>query len=145
VASLGKKEDFIDHRLGPDLNRFDPAGLEGRESLFVQRIGPGGDTNGLDHPGSEQWLDLFEIKGLIISVQCRETSTVKCDLSLPAVIFRRRTGERGFNQFPDRGRRRNLCSGGLLVAEETALGTTQIGEEDRNNQWSHNKAILTNV
>ena len=45
--------------------------------------------------------------------------------------------QRGFNKLHDRLGRRNLFSCRSLIAEETVFATTQMGKEDRDDEWSH--------
>jgi hypothetical protein len=59
MASLGKEENLIDHRLCSKLYGLYTVLLKQGENLFIQGIGSGGDTDGIDQTRSEKGLNLF--------------------------------------------------------------------------------------
>jgi hypothetical protein len=59
MASMRQGKDFIDHRLHSELNSLHTQFFEERESLFIQGVGSGGDTNGINLARCEERLDFF--------------------------------------------------------------------------------------
>ena len=131
MASIGKGKDFIDHGLDSDFNRPYAIFFEQGESLFIQGIGPGGDTNGIDQTGSEEGLNFFEIANLIVFMNCRETSAIEGNLFFPALIIVRDSTKRIFNKAMNKRGGRKPFARSLLIAEKTTLTATYSGKKNR--------------
>jgi hypothetical protein len=140
---MGEREDFIVHGLDPDFHGLHPIFLEQGESLFIQGIGSGGDTNGIDQARGEAGLSFFEIMNLILSTDCRETSAVKGNLFFTALAIFGDSSKSGFNKGTNGSGRGVAFKRCLLVAEETTVTATYRGKKNRDNEWSH-LAIISN-
>jgi hypothetical protein len=127
MASLRKEEDFIDHGLRSNLYSLHPIFFKQRESIFIQGIGTGGDAEGIDHSRKEERPNLFQISNLVISMDCCKTSAIEGNLSFPKLFLRGESVKRGFDKASNGGGREGSRSCCLLITEETALPTTQIG------------------
>jgi hypothetical protein len=141
MASIGKGEDFVDHRLDSNFNGFYAIFFEQGESFFIQGIGSGGDTDGIDQTRCEKGLNFFEIANLIIPMDGRETPPVKGNLFSPVIFLRGKSIERGFNKAMNKRGRGEPLARSLLIAEETTLTTTYGWKKNGYDQW--NRAHIT--
>src|SRR5512136_340917 len=126
MTSIGKSEDFIDHRLHPDFYGLHPIFFEQRERLLIQGIRPGGDANGIDQTRTDERLNFFQITSLIVSMDCRETPAIESDLFLRVFLTVRDFSQRGFDKVSNGRGGREPFGGCLLIAEETAFTASQV-------------------